>query len=147
MIDKTTAERIAQATHAYRPEWPIPSLMTFLARPEVRERPSRDVALALAYVAHDPQTVTPARVLEAGPWWSLTRPQDKPTVSVVVNDCPEHPGERAGRCEPCDAAATAVDHTAHAAQVKAELRAALDDARRTRARQQAQYDANRGEAK
>lgn len=68
MIDHEI-ERIAAAINRLRPDWPKTSLETLLRKPELRNRPRRDVAVALAWVACEAQTVTPARVLEAGPWW------------------------------------------------------------------------------
>ena len=62
-------ERIACAFGVLRPDWPVPSLRTLLRRPELANRPRRDVAVALAWVASESATVTPARVLENGPWW------------------------------------------------------------------------------
>jgi len=38
--------------------------------------PARDVVPALLAVAADPQTRSPARLAEAGPWWDDVRPAD-----------------------------------------------------------------------
>lgn len=62
-------DRIAAAMNAVRPDWPINSLRTLLDRPQLADRPRRDVFVALAWVACETATATPARVLEAGPWW------------------------------------------------------------------------------
>ena len=62
-------DRIAAAINMLRPDWPAASLRTLLARQELVHRPRRDVAVALAWVACESATLTPARVLEAGPWW------------------------------------------------------------------------------
>ena len=62
------AQRIAAAMHAARPDWPTASLLTLL-RKNLIDRPRRDVFVALAWVASEPNTATPARVLEIGPWW------------------------------------------------------------------------------
>ena len=62
------AQRIAAAMHAARPDWPASSLLT-LIRKKLINRPRRDVLVALAWVASEPNSATPARVLEAGPWW------------------------------------------------------------------------------
>lgn len=64
-------DRIAAATNALRPDWPILSIRTLLAK-KLRDRPRRDVAIALTWVACDSESKTPARVLEAGPWWQAT---------------------------------------------------------------------------
>ena len=61
-------ERIASAMHALRPDWPAASLRTLIAK-KLGDRPRRDVTVALAWVACESGTATPARVLEAGPWW------------------------------------------------------------------------------
>lgn len=61
-------ERIAAATHQLRPDWPVASLKTLIAK-KLGDRPRRDVCVALAWIACEANTATPARVLEAGPWW------------------------------------------------------------------------------
>lgn len=68
-MNETEIDRIAAAANALRPDWPLASLRTLLTRPQIVNRPRRDVAVALAWVACDSTTKTPARVLEAGPWW------------------------------------------------------------------------------
>jgi hypothetical protein len=67
-MNEHEAERIAAALNMARPDWPKTSLMTLLKK-HLMERPRRDVFVALAWVASEPNTATPARVLEAGPWW------------------------------------------------------------------------------
>lgn len=79
--------RLAGAIATLRPDWPPQSIQTFLEK-HFTHRPLRDIAVALTYVAVDPTTTTPARVLEAGPWWQSAATRDVPTA---VNDCPTHP--------------------------------------------------------
>jgi hypothetical protein len=62
-------DRIAAAMNQLRPDWPVKSLRTLLSKPQIADRPRRDVTVALAWVACETATATPARVLEAGPWW------------------------------------------------------------------------------
>lgn len=61
-------ERIAAAVNVLRPDWPTNSLRTLIAT-KLGNRPRRDVMVALAWIACEPNTATPARVVEAGPWW------------------------------------------------------------------------------
>lgn len=61
-------QRIAAAMHAARPDWPALSVAT-LIRKKLADRPRRDVFVALAWVASETNSATPARVLESGPWW------------------------------------------------------------------------------
>lgn len=68
MIEKNQAERLAAMANALRPDWPVASLMTVLSHH--RDRPYRDLAVALAWTAADPATATPGRLAEAGPWWT-----------------------------------------------------------------------------
>ena len=75
MIDKHAAERLAAAGNALRPDWPVKSIMTALL--DHRDRAYRDVAVALAYIATDPDTRTPARLKESGPWWSAVATQSR----------------------------------------------------------------------
>lgn len=67
-MNEHEADRIAASMHQLRPDWPIASIRTLIGK-SLLSRPRRDVAVALAWVACDPKTATPARVLEAGPWW------------------------------------------------------------------------------
>lgn len=68
-MNETEIERIAAAINLLRPDWPAKSLRTLLGRSELCQRPRRDVAVALVWVACDSETKSPARVIEAGPWW------------------------------------------------------------------------------
>lgn len=86
-MTKTELARLACAVAVLRPDWPEPSLRTFLER-HLHFRPLRDVAVALTFVATDPDTQSPARVLEPGPWWQHTRTGDVPRAA---NGCQEHP--------------------------------------------------------
>jgi hypothetical protein len=123
MIDRTSAERLAAMGHALRPDWPVSSLMTFLAKPEIRDRAYRDIAVALAWVACDSQTQTPARLLEAGPWWRATQAQAG-TVSTITIHCPHHPEQRAWNCQAC------TDEAGDPATGVAAVRDALKESRR-----------------
>lgn len=91
------AQRIAAAFHQLRPDWPASSLLT-LIRKNLLDRPRRDVAVALAWVACESGTATPARVLETGPWWRAAgvdgggRQLEPYDVASVCGICekPEH---------------------------------------------------------
>lgn len=85
-MNEYEAEKIAAAIHVARPDWPASSLLTMI-RKNLIDRPRRDVFVALAWVASEPNTSTPARVLESGPWWR----------AVAVD------GDTTGRREPFDA--------------------------------------------
>ena len=106
MIEQTEAARLAAAINALRPEWPAQSLLTFIGK-HLQHRAYRDAAVALTWVACDTATLTPARVLEAGPWWNATTAQAA-TLSAHTHRCPEHPAERAWDCQPCAEATTPV---------------------------------------
>src|SRR5689334_1162705 len=62
------AHRIAAAMHELRPDWPASSILT-LIRKNLIDKPRRDVTVALSWIACEANSHTPARVLEAGPWW------------------------------------------------------------------------------
>ena len=76
-MNEHETQRIAAAIHQLRPDWPLSSLRTFIAN-KLSDRPRRDVALALTWVACDSETRTPARVLEQGPWWSAVTTDSTP---------------------------------------------------------------------
>ncbi len=103
--------RLAAAGHALRPDWPAASLRTLLTQRHAH-RGFQDTAVALAYLAADPLTRTPARLDAAGPWW-------RPVTGAGSDDrvplpprpgewCPEHPGQWADGCAGCKADRVAV---------------------------------------
>jgi hypothetical protein len=94
-------ERIAAAMNQLRPDWPVKSLRTLLSKPQLANRARRDVTVALAWVACEKDTATPARVLEAGPWWKAAgvegtlvsrhpRPEDA-CGTCGRDNCTDHP--------------------------------------------------------
>ena len=66
MLTRNEAERLAAAIHSLRPEWPAASLLTFLGKN--KDRPLLEITVELAWVAQLPETRTPARIAEDGPW-------------------------------------------------------------------------------
>jgi hypothetical protein len=74
-MNENEISHLAQAINDLRPDWPAASLRTFLHRPELVNRPYRDVAVALTWIATDTKldgtwaSDKPARLLENGPWW------------------------------------------------------------------------------
>lgn len=85
--------RIAAAVNQLRPDWPTASLRTLMARPGLANRPRRDVAVALTWIACDAKTHTPARVLEAGPWWQA--------VAVEGTTASRNPFDPSSSCDEC----------------------------------------------
>lgn len=121
-MNRDETQRLAAMANAMRPDWPTRSLVTFIET-RLPERTYREAAVALAWVAADPATATPKRVLEAGPWWNATRAQGA-TVSVVPTMCGLHPAHKALGCLDCAGDLADVDHAAHVARIRATLRAA-----------------------
>ena len=70
-MNRPEAEQIATAITIYRPKWLQTSLVTLLGRH--KHRPARDVALALTWLAFDPETDSPGRLDHDGPWWHVTQ--------------------------------------------------------------------------
>lgn len=99
MPTETEIERLAAATNQLRPDWPVQSLRTHL-RTHHANRAYRDLAVALAYIATDPTTLTPARLKEPGPWWRLTEEQTQTPVGRTI-PCPNHDDQPASRCVRC----------------------------------------------
>jgi hypothetical protein len=91
-MDLTDATRLAAIINCIRPDWPQASLTTAIVK-HLSHRPFRDVLIALAWVAADPNTQTPARVLEQGPWWDA--------VAAGNNQAPATPTNTTldGRCK------------------------------------------------
>lgn len=125
MISRDETERLAAMANSLRPDWPVKSLVTFIVN-ELTRRTYREAAIALAWIATDPATDTPKRMLEAGPWWNASRAQAA-TVSVVVTRCAVQGHEHlpAARCPACEEANRGeVDHDAGVAAVREALRSA-----------------------
>lgn len=117
-----------------RPDWPVKSLRTLLSKPELASRARRDVTVALAWVACETATATPARVLENGPWWkaagatgSVTRRHPTPLTACQncghewALDCCERPIRRGDRTH-----APAADIEAQAAAARRLLHPPAD---------------------
>ena len=106
MPEPAEIERLAGAVAMLRPEWPAGSVKRVIqARPDLANRPLRDLAHALIDVALDPASTTPARVCEPGPWWQLRAHRGDTAPDIRAPDCPDHPGHPATACRPCTAAA------------------------------------------
>ena len=103
MTTDNELQRLAMAGNALRPEWPIRSLLTLLTKHAAR--PYRDLAVALAWIATDARTKTPARLAEAGPWWTATSMTEGQGPSQSRMRCPDHERHHAGHCPDCIAAA------------------------------------------
>ena len=108
-MNKPEAEQIAQAVALIRPKWLQSSLVTALGNlpKRHRDKPARDVHLALLWLAYDPAQDTPRLLREDGPWWnlaSLTGPgTTTPAAAGIVTIC-EHdrPGVSCAECHPRD---------------------------------------------
>ena len=104
-------ERLAAATNALRPDWPVSSLRTFIER-NLAARAYRDACVAFAWVANT-STETPRLILEPGPWWRavVVGESNNPTryPPKIEHECRVHPGEWADACRPCATEERAVD--------------------------------------
>jgi hypothetical protein len=104
MPTENQIERLAAMANAIRPEWPIRSLLTILTRDHAT-RPYRDLAVALAWIATDAKTKTPARLAEAGPWWTATSMTEGAGPGQSRMQCADHERWHAGHCPDCIAQA------------------------------------------
>ncbi len=103
MPSENEIQRLAAATNQIRPEWPVKSLVTFISRDHAA-RPYRDLAVALAWIATDARTKTPARLSEAGPWWTATSMTEGAGPGQSRMRCATHESFHAGHCPECVAA-------------------------------------------
>jgi hypothetical protein len=92
-MTKTEAERLAAAIHELRPDWPVASLVTYLAGTHAH-RAYRDIAVALAYVATDPATRTPKRIEGAGPWWQVAPEPNRTPEPPPIDQLCDHGRDR-----------------------------------------------------
>ena len=70
MPTTTETARIAAAANILRPDWPTASVQSYLDLRHAH-RPYQDLAAAVAYIACDPDTRTPKRLEQDGPWWRV----------------------------------------------------------------------------
>lgn len=94
-------DRIAAAANQLRPDWPLASVRTLLRKPELANRPRRDVAVALAWIACETNTATPARILEAGPWWKAATTDGSTTHHHVAKVYAMTEGDPREICAEC----------------------------------------------
>ena len=110
MITDNELSRLSDMAQALRPEWPARTTRAFLAR-SMRNRTYADLALALAAVCADPESTSPARVEQPGPWWQAAKantgrssvPEVGPGRGVPACDRVGHEHETAHNCRACRA--------------------------------------------
>ncbi len=106
MMDEWEAERIAAAINALRPDWPRKSIQTLILT-KLGHHTRRDICVALAWVACEPNTSTPARVIEAGPWWKAALAESGESRGWRPpkrdQECRDHAGEHVDSCRMCAA--------------------------------------------
>ena len=100
-MNQIQIERIAAAIHALRPDWPIPSLKKFVS--DRAHQPMTDLLVQLAIVAVDPETKTPARIDQDGPWKQALgyRPAELNASAHIRHASPDDCGICSRRPEIC----------------------------------------------
>lgn len=119
-MNENEISRIAAAISDLRPDWPAASIRTLLKSPELKNKPRRDVAVALTWVACEADTKTPKRVLEAGPWWRAAAVEAPATANrppKADEACPTHGGYR-DNCPGCAADRLVGDQTTRPAPAR-----------------------------
>lgn len=81
MLTRNEIERLALAIHGLRPDWPTASLFTFITKRDTR--PLLDLTIELAWVAQLPDTKSPARIDEDGPWKNAVRSGPANTTTML----------------------------------------------------------------
>jgi hypothetical protein len=120
-MNENEIDRIAAMANALRPDWPLASLRSLLAKPMLARRTRRDVAVALAWVACESATKTPARILEAGPWWLATNADGQRTGKASYNQpCPLH-ADQVQPCPRCKATSVSAEKSQVLQRIRAEL--------------------------
>lgn len=121
MLTNTQIERLSGMANQLRPEWPVNSLVTYIKKH--RSRAYRDIAVALAWVATDDASHTPARLDENGPWWkaaAIAEGGARRGDHTMTCPDPDHGGERM----PCGQCAS--NTGAPPAEVLADIAAAIE---------------------
>ena len=92
-MNQIQIERIAAALHALRPDWPIASLAKFVQ--DRANQPMTDLLVQLVLVAVDPETKTPARIDQDGPWKRALQ------IAPQERTAPQVPRARPDDCGVC----------------------------------------------
>lgn len=132
-MNRNEIQRLAAAGHRLRPEWRADSLETFIGK-HLADRPFRDAAVALAWVATDDTATTPDLLRKSGPWWAVaaSRTQDQPDGITPRDRCPYHP-DQPKACPDCAAYHRRAANRDQVASHMATIRAAIADARTAQA--------------
>lgn len=114
-MNEIEINRLAGAMNQLRPEWPVASLRTFLAR-HFAERAFRDMVVAAGWICADEKTKTPELLRQVGPWWNVgpassaqSVPRVGPDVGAERCAYAGHEHEQADRCRLCAAERAAGD--------------------------------------
>ena len=105
-MNQNQARAIAKAVSYLRPDWTETSLYSLLSNLPAarRDLPARDVMLALAWIAYDPETREPGRLKADGPWWHIAeqaaRTQPAPE-HLITRWCPTHNRPYLHECRYC----------------------------------------------
>lgn len=131
--------RIARAVHAYRPDWTVEALDSFI-RLHLKNHTYREVRVAFAVIVDEPAARGPEYVLNPkGPWWKLvgelggtTPPAIRHPQCALHKGCLAHEDHPVGadRCPDC--ASTLVKDPAAAKSLADQVRAEIPAHRRTR---------------
>lgn len=82
MLTREEAQLIAGAINVLRADWSVPSIMAILGDDRLRHRRTyRQVVVAFAALASDPECRKPTRIFEHGPWWVAAHPL-APVISM-----------------------------------------------------------------
>jgi len=115
-------QRLAAMGNALRPDWPARSLYTLLTNdPALANRSYNELVCAAADCWSDPDTKTPKRLGEPGPWWIKHIAKSAKTLNAnAIRRCPDCGGYHSPACE-CDPPENERSHGRGAAKAKAAL--------------------------
>ena len=144
MASRDDIERVAQAMHAVRLDWPVRSLVTYLADHH-GQHPYRALLVAGVVVASDARTQTPKLLEQHGAWWIAAQAAMGGDYTDRLEprcDKPGHGSYIARNCGACRSEELATDTpqatpSADPAQVavnaagRERVQQAIDEARRT----------------
>lgn len=124
-MTKVQAEALTAFTCRIRPEWRPAGVLAALEK-SVDTADVHDVACALIRLAEDSTVLTPGLLPQPGPHWLKPDGSKPARRGDHTMRCPEH-GEPYLRCEQC----AAVEAGPPPEEIKAEITAALEEAKTT----------------
>lgn len=105
-LTENQGKRLCELVHLLRrsingPAWDLPGIEVAV-RTAAKDSDAAEVCIAAIRASQNPRATTPGLIPLAGEHWQSTQRGERAAPSM----CEDHPNERLGRCQQCDAQAS-----------------------------------------